>query len=53
MRAATSVESPIVIKLAPGTRVLVRRTSAPWWEVKPRAGAGFRGYIREDRLVVE
>lgn len=55
VRAATSVDSPIVIKLAPGTRVLVRRTSAPWWEVKPRAGAGagFRGYIREDRLVVE
>lgn len=53
VRAAASVDSPMVIKLAPGTRVLVRRTSAPWWEVKPRAGAGFRGYIREDRLVVE
>ena len=53
VRAAASVDSRIVIKLAPGTQVLVRRTSAPWWEVKPRAGAGFRGYIREDRLVVE
>ena len=53
VRAAASVDSPIVIKLAPGTQILVRRTSSPWWEVKPRAGAGFRGFIREDRLVIE
>ena len=53
VRASTSVDSAIVIKLDSRHRVLVRRTSAPWWEVKPRAGAGFRGYIREDRLDVE
>lgn len=53
VRAAASVESRIVVRLAPGTRVLVRRASEPWWEVKPRTGAAFRGYIREDRLVVE
>ncbi len=53
VRAAASLDSPIVIKLDPGKKLLVRRTSAPWWEVKPRGGAGFRGYIREDRLVLE
>jgi len=53
VRAAASVDAATVVKLAPGTKVLVRRTSGPWWEVKPRAGARFRGFIREDRLVFE
>jgi len=53
VRAAASPDSPVVTKLARGTRLLVRPNSSPWWEVKPRAGAGFRGYIREDRLVFE
>jgi hypothetical protein len=53
VRAAPSVDSRIVIGLDPGTKVLAKRTSASWWEVKPRNGAGFHGYIRQDRLVVE
>ena len=53
LRAAASVDSSLVHKLAPGTKVLVRRAANSWWEVKPRSGAGFRGYVREDRLVFE
>lgn len=53
VRAADSLDSSIVIKLDPGARVLVRPTATPWWEVKPRGGAAFRGYIRQDRLVFE
>lgn len=53
LRAAASVDSALVIKLDPGTKVLVRRAANSWWEVKPRRGAGFRGYVREDRLVFE
>ncbi len=53
VRAAARVESPMVIKLAPGTTLLAQRTSTDWWKVKPRRGAGFSGYIREDRLVFE
>lgn len=53
VRAAADLDAPIVIKLDRGTRILARRASAPWWEVKPRGGTGFRGYIREDRLVFE
>jgi hypothetical protein len=53
VRAAPGVDSPIVIALDPGTKILARRGSASWWEVKPRSGAGFRGFIREDRLVLQ
>ena len=53
LRAATSVDSAIVAKLAPGTAVLARQTTPSWWEVRPRKGQGFRGYIREDRLAFE
>lgn len=53
VRKAASVDSAMVIRLAPGTQVLARPSTAPWWEVKPRSGAGFRGYIRQDRLVFE
>jgi hypothetical protein len=53
VRAAASVESATVVRLAPGTKLLARPASAPWWEVRPRSGAGFRGYIRQDRLVFE
>jgi len=53
VRATTSVDSAIVAKLAPGSRVLARQTTPDWWEVRPRSGKGFRGYIREDRLEFE
>lgn len=53
LRAATSVDSAIVAKLAPGTAVLARQTTPSWWEVRPRKGQGFRGYVREDRLAFE
>ncbi len=53
VRATTGVDSAIVAKLAPGTAVLARQTTPSWWEVRPRKGQGFRGYIREDRLAFE
>ncbi len=53
VRAAASVGSPLVIRLGPGATLLAQRTSTDWWKVKPRSGAGFSGYIREDRLVLE
>ncbi|NJD87642.1 MAG: SH3 domain-containing protein [Betaproteobacteria bacterium] len=53
VRATTSVDSAIVAKLAPGTAVLARQTTPSWWEVRPRKGQGFRGYIREDRLAFD
>ena len=53
VRAAASLDSAIVTKLDPGTKVLVRRTTAPWWEVKARDGAAFRGFVRQDRLASE
>lgn len=53
VRASASLDSPVVIMLDPGTRILVQKTSTPWWVVKPRSGEGFRGYIRQDRLAFE
>mgnify|MGYP005805899655 CR=1 FL=1 len=53
VRAAASANSPLVVKLRPGAALLAQRTSTDWWKVKPRAGAGFSGYIRQDRLVFE
>jgi hypothetical protein len=53
VRAAASLDSPIVRKLDPGTRILVQETSAPWCKVKPRSGEGFHGYVRKDRLAFE
>jgi hypothetical protein len=53
VRAAASLESTLVIQLAPGSRVLVQQASAQWWKVKPRKGSRFTGYVREDRLAFE
>ena len=53
VRKAASVDSPAVAQLPPGARVLVQKDTGPWWKVKPTKGAGFAGYVREDRLVIE
>ena len=53
VRVAPDVDSAVVVTLDPGTKVRVRPASPPWWEVKPRSGEGFRGYIRQDRLTLE
>jgi hypothetical protein len=53
VRASASQDSPLITKLEPGTKILVRETSTPWWEVKPKSGEGFRGYIRKDRIAFE
>lgn len=53
LRTAPSTDSPIARKLDAGTRIVARPASSQWWEVRPRSGEGFRGYIREDRLVFD
>jgi hypothetical protein len=50
VRAAANIASPIVVQLDPGALVLVQKTANEWWRAKPRSGAAFSGYIREDRL---
>lgn len=53
VRAGASLDAAMVARLDPGTKLLVQPASTPWWKVKPRSGAGFSGYIREDRLAFE
>ena len=50
VRARPDLSSPVVVQLDPGALVLVQKTPTEWWRAKPRSGAGFSGYIREDRL---
>ena len=51
VRAGPSLRSTVVAELNPGTIILVQSTGGAWWRAKPRTGAKFEGYIREDRLV--
>lgn len=51
VRAGPTLHSATIAELDPGAVVLVQRTSSEWWRAKPRAGAAFDGYIRQDRLV--
>jgi hypothetical protein len=50
VRAGPNLSSAVVVQLDPGALVLVQKTANEWWRAKPRSGAGFSGYIREDRL---
>jgi uncharacterized protein YgiM (DUF1202 family) len=51
VRSGPTLQSAVVIELAPGAVVLVERTSGEWWRAKASKGAAFEGYIRQDRLV--
>ena len=51
VRAAPNLQSAIVAQLDPGAVVLVQKTGNEWWKAKPSTGAGFEGYIRQDRLL--
>ena len=53
IRSAPAVSSRLAGQLPPGSPILAQPASGNWWKVKPRSGAGFAGYIREDRLVFE
>jgi len=53
VRARPSTDSPIVTQLDPGALVLVQATDTEWWKARPRSGAGFSGYIRQDRLTFQ
>ena len=51
VRATPNLQGAIVAQLDPGAVVLVQKTGNEWWKAKPTSGAGFEGYIRQDRLV--
>lgn len=53
VRAAASLDAGLVVKLDPGTKVLVRPAANAWWEVKLRNGKGSLGYIRDSRLAFD
>ena len=50
VRATPRIDGRLVKQLESGTRVLAQKAEGDWWRVKPAKGAGFTGYIREDRL---
>jgi hypothetical protein len=50
VRARPSLDSPVVAQLDPGEIVQVQATDTEWWKARARGGAGFSGYIRQDRL---
>ena len=50
VRANPTLDSPVVTQLDPGALVSVQATDTEWWKARPRSGAGFAGYIRQDRL---
>ena len=51
VRSGPSIDSPVVAHLDPGMLILVQSTSNEWWKARARMGAGFIGYVRQDRLV--
>ena len=53
VRASPKIDGALVTQLYPGTPVLAQRAESDWWRVKPTQGAGFAGFIREDRLAFE
>ncbi len=53
IRAAARLDAAVVIQLDPGALILVQPAAAQWWKVKPRTGADFAGYIRQDRLQLD
>ena len=53
VRASASIESGVVTQLAPNQKILVQPSAGDWFQVKPRAGKPFEGYIRRDRFVFE
>ena len=53
VRASASLESQVVTHLLPNQKVLVQPSAGDWWQVRPRAGNAFEGYIRRDRFVLE
>ncbi|HUP96345.1 MAG TPA: SH3 domain-containing protein [Usitatibacter sp.] len=52
VRAGPRLDSAVVAELHPGTPVLVQKTETDWWRARPSSGAGFDGYIRQDRLLL-
>jgi hypothetical protein len=54
LRAAPTLQAPIVVQLFPGAVVQIQRTETDWWRVRSQTpnGQTVSGFIREDRLVL-
>lgn len=52
VRKGPSTQASVVAKLHPGSAVRVQKTDSEWWRARPAKGAGFDGFVREDRLVI-
>ena len=53
VRSGPGIDTPVVAQLDPGVIVLVQATSNDWWKARAKLGAGFIGYIRQDRLLFQ
>jgi hypothetical protein len=53
VRATPKIDGAVVTQVEAGARILVEPGPGPWWRARPRNGAGFSGYIREDRLAFD
>ena len=53
VRAGPTLQSAIVAQVSAGGAVMVQSTDTEWWRAKATRGAGFVGYIRQDRLALE
>lgn len=51
VRSGPGLDSPVVAHLDPGLLILVQAGPGDWWKARARMGAGFIGYVRQDRLV--
>jgi hypothetical protein len=53
VRSSSGLAGEIVTQLPPGMPMLVQRANGDWWQVKPRSGESYHGYIRRDRFVFD
>jgi hypothetical protein len=51
VRSGPGLDSPVVAHLDPGVLIFVQPAPGDWWKARARLGAGFIGYVRQDRLV--
>ena len=50
VRSGPGIDSPVVAHLDPGVLILVQAAPNGWWKARAKLGAGFIGYVRQDRL---
>ena len=55
IRSSGGLDSQVAAntQLPPGMPMLVQPANADWWQVKPRSGEAYHGFIRRDRFVFD